>query len=239
MALVPAARGLVVVPEFRNADGGRPDIAIVRQGAPPRAFVELKAPDKRADPTRWRDHDRRQFERLKELGCWASSNFSELRLFSRGEERAVASVVPERALRPDRDDGRANREIEEHDAGPLLQIVELLTQGAGQAPIARDAPHLAGMLAHSARLVRGIVEDRLAEHRAGANPRHALLQVRQEFRDVLYAIPKPAATPRNTSTLSSRLPLRRLLPLACSLFAKLRAVRSLTTLGGICLRSIP
>ena len=47
-------------------------------------------------------------------------------------------------------------------------------------------------MAHSARLVRGIVRDRLAELHEGGNPRHALLQVRQEFRDVLYSHPEAA-----------------------------------------------
>lgn len=47
-------------------------------------------------------------------------------------------------------------------------------------------------MAHSARLVRGIVKDRLAEINAAANRDHPLLQVRQEFRDVLYAHPEAA-----------------------------------------------
>jgi predicted helicase len=47
-------------------------------------------------------------------------------------------------------------------------------------------------MAHSARLVRGIVRDRLVEIHEDGNPRHALLQVRQEFRDVLYAHPEAA-----------------------------------------------
>src|SRR5215208_3357610 len=61
IALLPLAPRLTVVPEYRNPGVGRPDIALVRQGVPPRAFVELKAPSKPADPTRWRDQDRRQF----------------------------------------------------------------------------------------------------------------------------------------------------------------------------------
>jgi len=66
----------------------------------------------------------------------------------------------------------------------------MLVAGAGQEPVARDAEHLAALMAHSARLVRGIVRDRLAELHIEGNPRHALLQVRQEFRDVLYAHPE-------------------------------------------------
>lgn len=188
--LLPLAPNLVVVPEYLNAGVGRPDIALVRQGAPARAFVELKAPTKPADPTRWRGHDQRQYERFKELRCWATCNFSDIRLLHRDDERSTATIVPERALRPDQDDARADRAIANHDPGPLLRLVEMLAAGAGQEPVARDAEHLATLLAHSARLVRGIVKDRLAELRELGDERHPLLQVRQEFRDVLYAHPE-------------------------------------------------
>ena len=95
IAFLPVAPGLVVAPEFRNPGVGRPDIALVRPGAPARAFVELKAPAKPADRTRWRGHDQRQFERLKELACWASCNFSELRLFRRNDEIGRRGRRPE------------------------------------------------------------------------------------------------------------------------------------------------
>jgi hypothetical protein len=39
----------------------------------------------------------------------------------------------------------------------------MLVAGAGQEPVARNAEHLAALMAHSARLVRGIVRDRLTE----------------------------------------------------------------------------
>ncbi len=192
IGFLPAAPGLVVVPEYRNPGVGRPDIALVRQGAPPRAFVELKAPAKPADPTSWRGQDQRQFERFKELHCWGACNFVEFRLFNRDEEVGIAPIVPERALRPDQDDKRANRAIADHDTTSFQRLVEMLVAGAGQEPVARDAEHLAALMAHSARLVRGIVRDRLAELQGEDNPRHALLQVRQEFRDVLYAHPEAA-----------------------------------------------
>lgn len=190
LPLLPAAPRLTVVPEYRNPGVGRPDIALIRRGAPPRAFVELKAPTKPVDPTRWRGQDHRQFERFKELLCWGTCNFIEFRLFHRDDELGSALVVPERALRPDQDDTRADRAIVDHDTEPLLRLVEMLAAGAGQEPVARDAEHLAALLAHSARLVRGIVRDRLAELHGDGDPRHALLQVRQEFRDVLYAHPE-------------------------------------------------
>jgi hypothetical protein len=188
--LLPIAPRLAVVPEFRHPGVGRPDIALMRHGAPARAFVELKAPSKSADPARWRDHDRRQFERFRELACWSTCNFSEFRLFHRDTEQGSAVLVPEQWLRPDRDDARADRAIAAHDPAPFLRLIESLCAAAGNEPAARDAEHLAQLMAHSARLVRGIVRDRLAEIHAAGNERHALLQVRQEFRDVLYAHPE-------------------------------------------------
>jgi hypothetical protein len=195
LPLLPAVPQLVVSPEFLNAGVGRPDIALVRPGAPPRAFIELKSPNKSADPTRWRDHDRRQFERFKELNCWATCNFADLRFFNLGEEIGSASIVPERTLRPDQDDKRADKAIADHDAGSFLRLLEQLCISAGQEPNARDARHLATLLAHSARLVRGIVQARLAELHANGNPVHPLLQVRQEFREVLYAHPEAGGYP--------------------------------------------
>lgn len=126
------------------------------------------------------------------MPSWASCNFAEFRLFNRAEDSGGAVVVPENSLRPDRDDSRANRAIAEHDPAPFLRLIERLCDAAGQDPSARDAEHLATLMAHSARLVRGIVRDRLAELHAEANRDHALLQVRQEFREVLYAHPEAA-----------------------------------------------
>lgn len=99
-------------------------------------------------------------------------------------------VVPERSLRPDQDDRRADRAIAQHDDDAFLRLLEMLCVTAGQEPAARDAQHLATLMAHSARLVRGIVRDRLAELHLTGNPNHPLQQVRQEFRDVLYAHPE-------------------------------------------------
>jgi hypothetical protein len=201
---LPIAPQLTVTPEYHNPGVGRPDIALVRQGTFARAFVELKAPSKPADPTRWRAQDKAQFERFKELPCWATSNFTEIRLLFRDEEQASAVVVPEQCLRADRDDARADGAIAAHDAAPFLRLVETLCAAAGNPPEARDAEHLAEMMAHSAKLVRGIVRDRLAELHVEGNDRHALLQVRREFRDVLYAHPEAAGyNPRDFDALFS------------------------------------
>src|SRR5690606_37971002 len=154
------------------------------------AFIELKAPSKPSNPSRWRGHDKRQFQRFCELPCWAISNMVEIRLFERDEEIGNATIVPEQALRPDSDDARANRQIENHDPAGFLRLLERLGIAAGQEPAARDAEHLATLMAHSARLVRSIVQDRLAELNAGEVDSHPLLDVRQTFRDVLYAHPE-------------------------------------------------
>ncbi len=193
---LPVGAGLTVVPEYERAGLGRPDVALIRPGAPPRAFVELKTPDKPADPRRWRvPHDRRQFLRLAELACWATSNFVDIVLFERGEERARARIVPEEALDPACSDARADRLVRHHDPGPFLALLERLAAGARQPPAPRDARHLAELLAHSARLVRGIVEDRLAELRASGIHQDPLLDVHTEFRTVLYAHPEAGGYP--------------------------------------------
>ena len=196
LAEIPGGPGIVVVPEFNNPGVGRPDIALVRPGAPARAFVELKALDKSANPTRWRvAHDKRQFERLRELRCWGTSNFIELYLFESAAEQGMARVVPEQALDPAQADPAADRLIRRHDPAPLVALVERLAAAAGQEPVARDARQLADLLAHSSRLVRGIVRDRLAELRAGAVATDPLLDVHAEFQTVLYAHPEAGGYP--------------------------------------------
>lgn len=119
LAEMPVGARLTVVPEYVNPGVGRPDIALVRAGAPARAFVELKAPDKPANPARWRvPHDRRQAERLRELQCWGTSNFIDIFLFERADELAMARIVPEQAIDPACDDARADRLIRGHDPAP-------------------------------------------------------------------------------------------------------------------------
>ena len=216
LAEMPASAGLMVVPEFINPGLGRPDIALVRPGAPARAFVELKALDKPANPTRWRiPHDRRQAERLRELQCWATSNFIDFVLFERADEQGTARIVPEQSLDSTCTDAAADRLIRRHDCTAFTALVERLAAGAGQEPTARDAQHLAQLLAHSSRLVRGIVHDRLRELREANTLADPLLDVHAEFQTVLYAHPEAGATRLTTST-PCFLPLSpKHLPLGC------------------------
>ncbi len=188
---LPAAPQLTVIGEFENPGVGRPDIALKRPGEPARAFVELKSADKFTDGAAWRaPHDKRQFGRFGEFAHWAICNFHDFRLYERDKAVSRATLVPEAALDPSQTDRAADRLVDEHDADPFLRLFERLAQS--QPPAAKDAEQLAELLAHSARLVRGIVRDRLAELTEQKIAGTALQQVRQEFRDVLYSHPEAA-----------------------------------------------
>ena len=188
LPLLAAVPKLTVVPEYQNPGAGRPDIALVMAGQPPRAFVELKAPAKPADPMRWRDpHDRRQFERLKELQRWAACNFAHFHLWDRDEALGEATVVPAKALDPATSDGKAAALIADHDAQPFVELLTTLCRA--QPPVAANAEALAKLLAHSARFVRSAVQERLLDGEETIGLR-ALKRVREMFRDVLYAKPE-------------------------------------------------
>lgn len=194
LPLLPATPPLVVSPEYHNPGVGRPDIALIVQGQPPRAFIELKAPAKSANPEQWGDaHDRRQFGRLKELSIWATSNFADFHLFARDEALGSAAIVPPHALRPDTPDAAAAALIATHDAQPFLDLLATLVRA--DAPTARNAEHLAELMAHSARLVRSAVQERLGVLHAEGVQNHPLLMVRNTFRNVLYAHPEAGGYP--------------------------------------------
>ncbi len=187
---LPAApHDLTPVAEFINPGVGRPDLAMKRPGELARAFVELKSLDKSTDGTRWKGaHDRSQFARFREFPAWATCNFHEVRLYFRDEDQGHAALVPVAALDPNQTDAAADKLIDAHDPAPALRLLERLAQS--DPPEAKDAKHLAELLAHSARLVRGIVRDRLAELATDGATGTPLQQVRQDFRDVLYSHPE-------------------------------------------------
>ena len=187
-----AAPGLTVVPEFATAGIGRPDIALKRAGQPPRAFVELKAPNKPDDPARYKDaHDKRQHERFQSLPVWAVSNFVSLRVYHRSELIDALEIVPARALDPATTDANADRAIR-RAFDPDRLTAALMPLAIAAPPPARDADELAANLAHAARLVRGVIEDKLSELRSAGRTDAPLQRVRDEFRDVIYAHPESA-----------------------------------------------
>lgn len=190
LPLLPAVPALTVSPEFNKPGVGRPDIALIRAGQPPRAFVELKAPAKDADPEKWKGaHDKRQYERLKELAHWSASNFIDFHLFGREERLGSAAIVPPHTLKVDTSDKAAEAAIDGHDPAAFLDL--LATLARADAPAARNAAHLAELMAHSARLVRSAVQERIGElHQEPHGANHPLMMVRNTFRNVLYAHPE-------------------------------------------------
>jgi hypothetical protein len=202
LPLIPTGLGVITVPEYGKPNVGRPDIALVRPGENPRAFIELKAPGKTLDPSRWRDaHDKRQFARFRELPTWALANFHGIRLYRRGEVEAEARLVPDRALNPETSDAKAAALLANHDPGPLLDILGQLA--IAQPPSPSNAEQLAEYLAHAARLVRASVLERLAELTGAKEKGRPLQLVRDEFREVLYAHPEAGGYRGEFDTLFS------------------------------------
>lgn len=199
---VPGGTGLTVSPEYDKENTGRPDIALVRPGQLPRAFIELKLPKKQLEPTLWRDaHDKRQFERFRELPTWALSNFKSIRLFQRGHAESIIQVVPEATLLPEASDSSAEALIKSHDPSGLLELLSVLAQA--QPPSPTNAAQLAEFLAHGARLVRASVLERLMEFRNAKIKDRPLQIVREEFRNVLYAHPEAGGYRGEFDTLFS------------------------------------
>ena len=190
LPLLPAVPKLTVSPEYNNPGVGRPDIALIIPGQPPRAFVELKAPAKDADPEKWKGaHDKRQYERLKELAHWSTANFADFHLFSRADNLGSAPIVPPHTLKADTQDKTADAAIDAHDPAVFLNL--LATLARADAPAARNAAHLAELMAHAARLVRSTVQERIGElHLEPNGMNHPLMMVRNTFRNVLYAHPE-------------------------------------------------
>lgn len=161
LPLVPAGAKITTLPEYSKPELGRPDIGLARAGQLPRAFIELKAPDKNLDPTRWRGHDKQQFERFRELPVWALSNFRAIRFYERDRSEFEIPIVPEQALRPETSDSKAATLVGSHDPSPFLELVGRLAQA--QPPSPSSAAQLAEFLAHASRLVRASVLERLGE----------------------------------------------------------------------------
>ena len=180
---------LTVSPEYNKPGIGRPDIALIRQGEPPRAFIELKAPAKPGNPKDWKTpHDKRQFERLQELAHWGASNFHEFRLFARDKPQGKATIVPPEVFEPETGDKSADALIDAHNAGPFLDLLGRLA--SAQPPVATNPEMLAELLAHSARIVRSAVKERVDELEEKKDTTDALILVKRTYRNVLYAHPE-------------------------------------------------
>ncbi len=183
---VPA---MTVSPEYTKPGVGRPDIALIKPGQPARAFIELKAPSKPADPKQWKvKHDKKQYERLKELAHWAACNFCEFQLFERDRLVGRSTILPPKAIDPAMSDAAADSLIDGHDPARFLELLAHLFRA--QPPTATSDVQLAELLAHSARIVKSAVEERLGELDPEADKNDPLMLVRRTYRNVLYAHPE-------------------------------------------------
>ena len=186
---LPAIEEFTVSPEYNKGGVGRPDIALIKHGELPRAFIELKAPAKPSDPKKWSTpHDKRQYERLQELAHWSASNFAEFYLFERDKLQGHAIVVPAEALDPSMTDKSADLIVEAHDPTRFLDLLSRLARA--QPPAAGNAEQLAELMAHSARIVKSAVRERVGELDAVKDKNDPLMLVRQTYRNVLYAHPE-------------------------------------------------
>ncbi|MBK8209130.1 MAG: N-6 DNA methylase [Rhodospirillales bacterium] len=189
-----AGAGLTVIAEYTTPKIGRPDLALKRSGTPVAAFIELKAPDKRIDPTKYKGHDKAQWERFCSLPTWALSNFREIVLYRRDHiEIDALPIVPKAALDIATSDTKAAKLIDGHSTDSFRAVFGSLAQAA--PPQATNAEEVAVNLAFAARLVRDIIKARLGELSGTAAAGAPLIQVREEFREVLYAHPKAAGYP--------------------------------------------
>lgn len=215
---VPTGLGLTTLPEYTKPEFGRPDIGLARPGQLPRAFIELKTPEKTLEPTRWRvAHDKRQFDRFRELPVWALSNFRAIRFYERDQAGSEIGIVPEQALKPETSDAKAASLIAAHDQQPFMDVLSRLAQA--QPPSPSNAAQLAEFLAHAARLVRASVVEKLGELALAKAKDRPLQLVREEFRDVLYAHPEAGGYRGEFDTLfQPRLP--KPLPSDCCSCAK-------------------
>lgn len=180
---------MTVSPEYKKDGVGRPDIALIQPGQPARAFIELKAPAKSADPKQWKTpHDKRQAERLQELAHWSASNFTEFHLFERDRSIGRAAIVPPEAIDPDLSDAAADKLIVAHDPARFIDLLAQLFRA--HPPTAANDVQLAELLAHSARIVKSAVEERVNQLDAQKDKNDPLMLVRRTYRNVLYAHPE-------------------------------------------------
>lgn len=151
----------------------RPDFAVTRRGALI-GFIEVKAPDKGADPTRFRTkHDKEQWEKLKALPNIIYTNGNAFSLWRNGERAApVVSLGGDIET-----SGRALT------APP--ELLALLTAFFGWSPVPPRTPRqLAETSARLCRLLRDEVSEQLERGAPG------LTNLAEDWRRLLF----PAAS---------------------------------------------
>ncbi len=169
-------RGVVVKTESRVADvQGRPDLGVAVLNAPT-GHMELKAPNRGANPNRFTGHDRRQWNNFKNLPNLIYTNGLEWTLFHTG--RRIESVRLSGDLTADGADAVTMSDAQ--------RLGGLLHTFFSWQPIAPATPRrLAETLAPLARLLRRDVLAALDDENS------AIAQLRQDWQSSLFANADP------------------------------------------------
>ncbi|RNL84270.1 DNA methyltransferase [Halostreptopolyspora alba] len=185
LTAVGSALGLTVVAheEARQHSGARPDFAIRVQGAIT-GHVELKKPGQNLDPARFTGHNKRQWERLKDLPNLLYTNGTHWRLYRHGELVASTSLAG--------DLHSSGSALAPQDLGTEVLLREFLRWSP---PPVTTAHRLVEAVAPLCRLLRESVLEQLAvEHKAvaaGADPEDQPFSVlAHSWRNLLF----PSAT---------------------------------------------
>ena len=169
-------RGVVVKTESRVADvQGRPDLGVAVRNAPT-GHMELKAPGRGANPSRFRGHDRQQWNNFRNLPNLIYTDGLEWTLFHTGERIERLRLGSDLTT-----DGPGA--VTESDA---QQLGGLLHTFFSWQPIAPATPkRLAETLAPLARLLRRDVLAALDDENS------AIAQLRQDWQSSLFANADP------------------------------------------------
>jgi hypothetical protein len=191
----------------------RPDLGVTADGLLT-GHVELKATGKGANPNRFNDvHDRRQWERLRELPNLILTDGVEWALYRTGDRVSEATLPPFAAS-----GGRITRSAAE-------RLDRLITDFLSWTPVVpTSAERLAELLAPLTRIVRDEVV--ASVHRPGS----AIAQLAADWRHVLFPDQTPAEfADAYAQTLTYALLLARLDPSTSSsgVLTTLRASESL------------
>lgn len=167
-------RPLTIVPETSVGSIGQPDLCVEDRGVWI-GYVELKAPGKGADPDQYRGHDRKQWDRFRQLPNLIYTDGSEFGLY-RNDTR-----VGELLRFSGRVDRVGRRAITKEDAERFRDFfVSFLVWEPTALPDKPSARDIADLLAPLCRLLREEVEE------AVSVPDSALRQVASEWRELLF-----------------------------------------------------
>jgi hypothetical protein len=167
-------RRLTIVPETSVRGLGQPDFCVEDRGVWV-GYVELKAPGKGADPEQYRGHDRRQWDRFRQLPNLIYTDGSEFALYRTGTRVGPLLRFSGRV------DQMGRRAITQQDAERFRQFyVSFLAWEPAALPDQPTARDIADLLAPLCRLLREEVEE------AVGIPDSSLSQVAAEWRELLF-----------------------------------------------------